>query len=356
MNELQEFHLESLVPSSQGIWQLSLSVEETQDMVEQVFLTCHNTVSLQSIRDEIAKYFRGGVLKIPVLAARGAEDGSVLVTTAGIHGDEYEGMEAIFRIFDSLDPAHMRGTFVAVPIATFPAFWMGTRADPWDGLNMARTFPGSSQGSISERLAATLLDRVMRHADLYIDLHSGGRNYHMLTLCGYVTEGDQASIAAPAAECFGAPVIWAHPTVSPGRTLTATLDAGIPSLYTEGYGGGQARPQDVDCYAQGLANLLKFLEIAELPQAGLPKSYQPLRLHGSGDVDVAMKASQGGLFFTALELGAKVRKGDLLGVLRSAEGRMLEEVHSPEEGVLVMIRCTPRVFSGELIVVLSPED
>ncbi len=356
MNELQEFHFESLPTSGRGIWQLSLGVEETQDMVEEVFLTCHNTVSLQSIRDEIAKYCRDGVLRIPVLAARGAEEGRVLVATAGIHGDEYEGMEAIFRVFDSLDPARMHGTFVAVPIATFPAFWMGTRADPWDGRNMARTFPGSSQGSISERLAAMLLDRVMRHASLYIDLHSGGRNYHMLTLCGYVTEGDQASIATPAAESFGAPVIWAHPSVSPGRTLTSTLEAGIPSLYTEGYGGGQARPQDVDCYTQGLANLFSFLEIAELPQVGLPEPYQPLRLHGSGDVDVAMKASQGGLFFTSLELGAKIRKGDLLGVLRSVEGRMLEEVRSPEEGVLVMIRCTPRVFSGELIVVVSSED
>ena len=187
-----------------------------------------------------------------------------------------------------------------------------------------------------------------------IFLHSAGRNYRMLTLCGYITEGDQARVAAPAAESFGAPVIWAHPSVSPGRTISSSLQAGIPSLYIEGYGGGQARTEDVDCYTRGLANLLSFLEIARLPQAELPTPYEPLRLQGSGDVDVAMKAPRGGLFYTSLEPGAQVREGDLLGVLRSVEGE-LEEIRSLEDGVLVMIRSTPRVFSGELIVVLSPE-
>lgn len=353
MSAYPEFHFDELRPSSRGRWQLSLSVDEAHDMVDEIFLTSHNTAVHQSIRDEIAKHFRSGVLSIPVLAARGSREGNVLVATSGIHGDEYEGMEAIFRIFDSLDPSRMSGTFVAVPVATLPAFWMGTRANPWDGINMARVFPGAVQGSISERLAAMLLERVMQHASLYIDLHSGGRNYHMLTLCGYTTAGAQSEIAAPAAEAFGAPVIWAHPAVSPGRTLTSTLDREIPSLYTEGYGGGATRPQDVDCYTRGLANLLKFLEISELPQAGFPVPYEPLRLEGAGDVDVAMKTSHGGLFYPSLELGVRVREGDLLGVLRSVDGKTLEEIRSPQDGVLVMIRSTPRVFAGELIAVLS---
>ena len=156
MSELQEFHFETLAPSTRGIWQLSLSVEDTQDMVEEVFLTCHNTVSFQSIRDEIEKYFRDGVLQIPVLAARGADEGSVLVATAGIHGDEYEGMEAIFRVFDSLDSARMHGTFVAVPIATFPAFWMGCQSPRYIPHPVTKVIPPFWETS-SSRLSLVLL-------------------------------------------------------------------------------------------------------------------------------------------------------------------------------------------------------
>ena len=43
---------------------------------------------------------------------------ATLITTAilqgGNHGDEYEGMEAIRLLFDELDPAKMRGTFIGV--------------------------------------------------------------------------------------------------------------------------------------------------------------------------------------------------------------------------------------------------
>ena len=39
-------------------------------------------------------------------------------------------------------------------------------------------------------------------------------------------------------------------------------------------------------------------------------------------MDVAIKCRQGGLFFASLEIGARVRRGDLLGIVRSLEGRV----------------------------------
>ena len=83
-------------------------------------------------------------IQLPILLVRGSHEGAALVVTAGIHGDEYEGVRAIFDVVETLDPAAMRGDLIAVPVSNPPAFWAGTRRNPLDGVNLARVFPGAA--------------------------------------------------------------------------------------------------------------------------------------------------------------------------------------------------------------------
>src|SRR5258706_16405427 len=80
-------------------------------------------------------------LSLPVLLARGARGGRTLVTTANIHGDEYEGVRAIFEVFDELDPGEMSGDWLAVPGGNPPAFLKSSRTSPINGLKLAGVFP-----------------------------------------------------------------------------------------------------------------------------------------------------------------------------------------------------------------------
>ena len=84
-------------------------------------------------------------IQLPILLVRGSHEGAALVVTAGIHGDEYEGVRAIFDVVETLDPAAMRGDLIAVPVSNPPAFWAGTRRSPLDGVNLARIFPRRSR-------------------------------------------------------------------------------------------------------------------------------------------------------------------------------------------------------------------
>jgi predicted deacylase len=351
-----EFYLETIAPGTKGLFRLTVPFGGClESLGEQIVLACNPLSSKAEIHSEITRWLDKGNLCLPVLAARGIDRGEMLVATGGVHGDEYEGVEAIYRVFEEIDPRGMQGSFIGVPVVNVPAFWLGVRCNPVDYKNLARVFPGAAKGSPTEQLAETLLDRVLRHASLYVDLHSAGRNYHMLTLCGYCTAGTQAARAAEAANCFGAPVIWAHPSVSPGRTVSATLDLGIPSLYTEAFGGGHASPDDVEVYTRGLSNLLQFLKITELAEAALGVQ-TPLRLGGSGDLDSAINCRHSGLFFSSVNLGARLKEGDTLGVLRGMDGRVLEKVRTPQDGVLVLIRATPRTFAGELVAAVANEQ
>ena len=357
MSQHKEFDYAKLPSGSKGSYRMTVTVKESGDhLVDTVTMIAGDLPKRESIQSEIESRFRDGTLSVPVLAVRGARPGKTLVTTAGIHGDEYEGMEAIHRTFDALDPASMSGTFVAVPVVTIPAFWMACRVNPLDSRNMARVFPGSEEGSASERLAARLLDRVMRHASLYIDLHSAGRGSHWVTMCGYSAQkGSHTEIARAAARCFGAPVIWEHPfdPDSRGRTLNATNDLSIPSLYTEAHGGGHARPEDVECYTRGLANLLKFLEIAELPSAGLPEPYEPLEVSGNGNTDTALNVSKSGLLWLQVNPGERVRAGQELAFVRDLDGRIVEEIVCPQDAFVIGVRSTPRVFVGDTVAILT---
>ena len=355
MNARPEFDFDELPAGTKKVYRMTVTVSESRDLVDTVAMIAGDQTSRESVQAEMDSRFRDSTLSIPVLTVCGARPGKTLVTTAGVHGDEYEGMEAIHRAFEALDPSSMTGTFVAVPAVTLPAYWMACRVNPLDSRNMARVFPGSADGSASDRLAARLLDRVLRHASLYVDLHSAGRGSHWLTLCGFSNYGSQADTARAAARCFGAPVVWEHPHVpdSRGRTINATNDLGIPSIYTEAWGGGHARPEDVDCYARGLANVLKFLDIADLPAAGLPEPYEPLELYGSGDTDKSVSATKSGLVWLQVKPGDRVQAGQKLAFIRDLEGRIIEEIVSPQDGFVVGVRATPRVFSGDNLTVLT---
>ena len=88
-----------------------------------------------------------------MLAAAGHGDGPTLAVLAGVHGDEYEGIRAIPRIFRALDQADLRGRLIAVPVCNVPAYRTATRSSPIDGLNLARVFPGDPRGTVTQRIA-----------------------------------------------------------------------------------------------------------------------------------------------------------------------------------------------------------
>ena len=58
-------------------------------------------------------------------------------------------------------------------------------------------------------------------------------------------------------------------------------------------------------------------------------------------------------FFSDARLGMRVRQGDALGMIRDLDGTPLEEVRSPQDGVLVMFRTNPRIFAGEILLVVN---
>lgn len=289
-------------------------------------------------------------LNLPVLLLKGRGEGKTLVITAGVHGDEYEGVRAILDLCSELDPAVMKGTVIAVTVANPPAFWNGTRTSPLDNANLARTFPGSEDGSPSQLLAYHLGQSVIAHADFFVDLHSAGVKLLMPTMVGYDA---QDARSREAARVFGAPVIWGHPTMKPGRTLSFAASRKIPWIYTEARGAGRIDAGDLRIFKTGLLNLMHHLQILQGPPADSPA---PFRLLGDGDIDASISAKQSGFLVPLVELLETVRAGQELGHSLNLHGQLLESFLSPCDGVIGLIHAFPMVHRGDSVFLVTQRE
>ena len=98
-------------------------------------------------------------------------------------------------------------------------------------------------------------------------------------MVGYRSTDVQARAAA---EIFGARVIWSHPRVDPGRTVSVADQLGIPWLYTEARGAGRIHPDDLSMMKNGIVNLMRHLKMAarRMQTGGDHASFVRGRQHG----------------------------------------------------------------------------
>lgn len=296
--------------------------------------------------------------QLPVIhRLRGAAPGPTLSLLGGVHGDELEGPLAIERLVRTIEDTPFAGE-VRWAAPAHPAAWAAcTRLSPVDGQNLARVFPGSAQGSSTERVAWHLTTELIAGSDLLVDLHSAGDSFDMPLMAGYITDGSsEAERAEAATRAFAAPFTWLHPDPSPGRSLAAASALGIPAIYVEGRGGGQIRKVDLDHYVAGLIAVMRHLDM--FPGASEPTPSQPLptvRVSGDGNTDGGLTSGAEGYCATAVSVGQRVERHDLLAEIWTDTGQLVAEVRAPYAGRVMLLKRRSRVQPGDGIAIIAAE-
>jgi len=305
----------------------------------------------ESLYLEITQTPAGMPVRQTALVVGGQKPGPVLVVSGGVHGDEYEGPLTVMRLFKALEPASLAGTFVGITVANVPAFEAAARVSSMDGKNLARVFPGDPKGSVTQQIAYWMGERLIGKADFYADLHSSGSDMEMPTLCGYqVGSGPAAELRKRASEAFRAPVCWAHPGQSAGRTLSYAEDHGIPAIYTECPSSRSVHLAEAAIYQRGMRNVMRLLGMIGGEMEAQPSQYY---LYGEGDTDDAIAATKSGYFLAERQLLEWVQPGDVLAKVYDLAGNVLEELRSPAAGYLVMRQLLPTVHAGSIVLMLA---
>ena len=302
---------------------------------------------------EISPAGSGEQIGIPLLLANGAHPGKTLVVFAAVHGDELEGVQAIHDVFRELETNEMSGRLIAVPVANLPAFRAVQRISPIDSMNLARTFPGDKNGSVTQRIAHYLGELIIPQADFFLDLHSAVSSL-MPMMVGYdASDSAAGKISKEAALQSGAPVIWGHPDVGPGRSLCAAIERGIPWLYVESPSGRRVSPVELPYYINIVLNLLAYLKIISRETV---TSSPELRLIGSGDVDRTRSVNTSGFFVQKVKLLDYVEKGQLVGEVRDLFGETIEEIRTEQAGIVAVLRANPLVSPGDSVCLVADAE
>lgn len=297
-----------------------------------------------------------GEVRIQSIQIKGSQPGPHLLVTGGVHGDEFEPMVAIrllIKLFQSDEAPQLTGSLTLIPVVNEPAFRNSHRTGP-DGKDLARTCPGSEDGTITERIAFEF-SRIIRTADYYIDLHTGGTTMSVLPMTGYVMHPDPQVLEKQRemARAFNLPIIWGTSPEHEGRSLSVARDAGIPAIYAEYLGSGTCSQEGVNAYYEGCLNVMASLEMIRkaLPQNRVEKIEED-NSKGSGHMQVANPAPMAGYFESNIQLGDFVSEGDLIGTICNLTGDKKQSVLADKTGIILTLKTYPFVNEGEGLCVI----
>lgn len=285
----------------------------------------------------------------------GPQSGPRLLITGGVHGDEFEPIAAIRRLIACWPANETRGRVKLVPVVNTAAFERGSRTAE-DGLDLARTCPGNPQGSITEQTAHALTE-LIREADYYIDLHTGGTTMNIWPLAGYMLHADRSVLETQRrmARAFNLPVVWGTTPELEGRSMSVARDANVPAIYVEYGGSGVCDPAGVEACVNGCLNVAA--ELGLLP----PRSCADRVLYtveddraGSGHLQVQHPAPASGFFEPRVALGDSVEQGQSLGQVVDPLGLAGHDVPASEAGHVLLLRTFPRVSQGDTLAVILP--
>jgi len=290
---------------------------------------------------------------LQMLRIEGTSPGPRLLIFGGVHGDEFEPMAAIRRLAEKVTPAELHGTLTLVPVVNEPAFLRGQRVAE-DGLDLARTFPGRPDGSITERIAHAASEQI-RAADYFIDLHTGGTTMAVLPLAGYMLHPDRGVLDRQRrmARAFNLPVVWGTSTELHGRSLSIARDANVPAIYAEYQGAAVCSADGVDSYVAGCLSVMA--ELAMIDGRQRVKAAQVVvedPRPESGHLQIKNPSPMTGFFEPTVRLGQQVTVGELLGSVSDSLSQHVEQIHARQSGLILLLRTFARVLAGDSLAVI----
>ncbi len=278
--------------------------------------------------------FAGDSVEIPVLAVRGERAGPVVCMTAGVHGDELNGIEIVRQFFEHVSPKQLSGMLLGVPVANLHGFRRGSRYLP-DRRDLNRYFPGHPDGSSASRIANALFEGVVRHCDALVDFHTG--SFYRTNLPHL-----RANLTNPRvlelAEAFGIGVV-VHSEGMIGTLRRASTDAGIPAITYEAGEPQRFQAREIDRGVEGMRSMLRRMGVldGDVPAPSQQRLYYQSRW---------VRVNDGGIFITHRELGERIGSGDVLGTVTDPVSNERTRLIAPVPGRILGMAVSQVVIPG----------
>ena len=283
-------------------------------------------------------------IEIPVFVFRSNKAGPTLLLSAGMHGEETNGIEIIRKIItrDEIKTLNC-GSVIAIPVINSVSFLFGSRDLP-DGRDLNRCFPGKKNGSFGSRIAYDIMQEIIPLIDFGIDFHTGGAKINNFPQIRCVFDFPENLAIA---KKFSAPLI----IDSKYRDGTLRKEAAKKNKPILVFEGGESMRFDYLSINEGLSGCLRLMKAYKMLDLDIPNN-TTVKIKN----DTWIRAGESGLFHMNASNGTYIRKNDLLGVICNPFGEVEHKILSHVDGYIVGINNQPVVNEGDALIHLGMED
>lgn len=298
----------------------------------------------KTIDMEIARLHTTTKLKIPVIIERSLVDGPVVLLSAGIHGDEINGVEIVRQVIIQKINIPKVGTIICIPIVNMFGFVNKSREFP-DGRDLNRVFPGSKNGSLASRFAFHILKEIMPAVDYAVDFHAGGASRFNAPQIRIAPNNPELKKLA---DIFDAPFTLYSKNIA-GSFRNASEKLNVKMLLFEGGKSLDINDQIAQEGVNGTKRLLNYLGMLSDKQIVETQNTKTIYIEKSG----WLRAKCSGLFHDYNKIGCFVIKGTILGLITDPFGKFEQKVKAPNNGFVINANHSPIVYEGDAIYHMS---
>ncbi|RZS99408.1 succinylglutamate desuccinylase/aspartoacylase family protein [Aquimarina brevivitae] len=300
----------------------------------------------KTINFNIAKLYTSTKIEIPVIIERSKKPGPTILITAGVHGDEINGVEIVRQIIAKKINKPAKGSIICIPVLNVFGFLSMDRAFP-DGRDLNRVFPGTKNGSLASRFAYQFVNEILPAAEFCLDFHTGGASRFNAPHIR-VAPNDEKLIEY--AKVFNAPFILYSKNLD-GSYRSTCAKRNIDILLFE---GGKSQSSSKEIAREGVEGTMRILSHLGM----LNKQFEPPIPHADSIIirnSQWLRAKYSGLLHVKIPISKHVEKGEVLATITDPYGSKRHVVKSPVEGYVINVNESPIVYKGDAIFRISKE-
>lgn len=298
----------------------------------------------REVNFDVAKLHTSTTVNIPVIIERSKKPGPTVLFTAGIHGDEVNGVEIVRQLIAKGINKPKCGTIICMPVVNVFGFINLKREFP-DGRDLNRVFPGSKSGSLASRVAHKLMHDIIPHVDMIIDFHTGGSGRFNAPQLRYSKENKELNDLA---KVFGAPFVLYSSNLSKSFRTTC-YKLGKPLLLFE---GGKSFHIDDIVTNSGVNGSKRVLKHLGMLRSNF-KSSEPKKETVFINESKWQRAKYSGMFKAVVAIGSFVKKDDVLGNITDPYGKFNYFVKASNAGYIINVNESPIVYQGDALFHLT---
>lgn len=296
--------------------------------------------SSKEINFNIAKLHTATKIEVPVIVERSKKPGPTILFSAGIHGDEINGVDIVRQLIARKINKPKRGTIICMPIINIFGF-LNSRRDFPDGRDLNRVFPGYPNGSLASRVAYRLVNEIIPDVDLIIDFHTGGASRFNAAQIRIVREQPELEELA---KVFGPPFVLYSKHISKSFR-NACFQLGKPILLFE---GGKSFYVDNSISRIGVEGAKRILSHHDMLNSKLKVS-PPKVPTVFVEESKWIRARQSGMFKALVSINSHVKVDDVLGQITDPYGKVYHEVKSIINGYIINLNEASLVYQGDAL-------